>query len=102
MDSLPRSISFYCLVRVQEDLELTPPRAKDKKKSKLDCRTIPDPNRSLHIDRASFNNEFSPNRRKFHHLDSSTGIQRIAGCGLEGREKNVLKNFDFIESDNFK
>ena len=31
MDSLPRSISFYCLVRVQEDLELTPPRAKDKK-----------------------------------------------------------------------
>ena len=58
MDSLPRSISFYCLVRVQEDLELTPPRAKDKKKSKLDCRTIPDPNRSLHIDRASFNNEF--------------------------------------------
>ena len=67
MDSLPRSISFYCLVRVQEDLELTPPRAKDKKKSKLDCRTIPDPNRSLHIDRASFNNEFSPNRRKFLH-----------------------------------
>jgi len=77
---------------VQEDLELTPPRAKDKKKSKLNCRTIPDPNRSLHID-----NEFSPNRtppREFN--------QRIAGCGLEGREKNVLKNFDFIESDNFK
>jgi len=28
--------------------------------------------------------------------------QRIDDCGLEGREKNVLKNFDFIESDNFK
>ena len=85
MDSLPRSISFYCLVRVQEDLELTPPRAKDKKKSKLDCRTIPDPNRSLHIDRASFNNEF--NRRKFHHLEKlrTSQNQRTDDSGLEGR-----------------
>lgn len=101
MDSLPRSISFYCLVRVQEDLELTPPRAKDKKKSKLNCRTIPDPNRSLHIDRASFNNEF--NRRKFHqNLNQPELFEPAHRRQWTGRKRNVLKNFDFIDSDNFK
>ena len=31
MDLPPRNMSFYCLVRVQEYLELTPPRAIIKK-----------------------------------------------------------------------
>ena len=79
------------------------------------------------VDRASFNNKYSPTRRKFYHLVCTLQnfelatppcdkrenamivsfqvillepVYPIKNSRLEGREKNIFENFGFKDSDN--